>query len=64
MMSLLLILGAVITVFAGIGRATTPYQERIPLSQWSPPDLYWNVRHGLYVCSHQSALNQFMNDQR
>ncbi|WP_434995483.1 hypothetical protein [Arthrobacter sp. Ld5] len=63
MMSLLLILGAVITVFASIGRATTPCQERIPLSQWTPADLHWNFRHGLYACSHQSALNQFMNDR-
>lgn len=62
MISLLLVLGTVTAVFSIIGRVTTPGPERVPLTQWAPRDLYWNFRHGLYVCSNHSTLDRLMDN--
>lgn len=61
MMSLLVILGAVIAVFAFIGRITTPSPERLPFTQWTFLDVCWNFRRGLYICSKDSVLAQLMD---
>lgn len=38
-----------ITVFASIGRLSTPVRERTHLRTWTLPDVWFNVRRGVIV---------------
>lgn len=41
------------TLFAGIGRPSTPARERTDLRAWTPHDVWCNARHGLMTGAHR-----------
>lgn len=58
----MLVFGAPVAVFTGIGRASWPARERTPPTQWGWRDLYGNLRQGLLITSQHTLLGELTDD--